>query len=278
MSKKTEGDQYFASDNGFNFDLDFDGPDTTFDLDFLDENKDRYHNPKKYEGIKERHVKYSHAIRAANYIELGEGLRSHMITAGSFEFGDFLEALLKERNIQCRHLSISTLSMSQNNIDSLGNLLHDGWVDRLDLIVSDFFFAHERQGLMPYLLNELDIDDRFQLAVAGSHTKIALFETYGGKKFVMHGSANLRSSGCLEQTTIEENPGLFEFYRNFHDAILHEYSVINKPIRNRKLWHLVQANTPNTTQAVPPAERPAADAEDSAQKASTRLQARPSKT
>jgi len=278
MSKKTEGDQYFASDNGFNFDLDFDGPDTTFDLDFLDENKDRYHNPKKYEGIKERHVKYSHAIRAANYIELGEGLRSHMITAGSFEFGDFLEALLKERNIQCRHLSISTLSMSQNNIDSLGNLLHDGWVDRLDLIVSDFFFAHERQGLMPYLLNELDIDDRFQLAVAGSHTKIALFETYGGKKFVMHGSANLRSSGCLEQTTIEENPGLFEFYRNFHDAILQEYSVINKPIRNRKLWHLVQANTPNTTQTVPPAERPAADAEDNGPAITATQSPRPSKT
>jgi hypothetical protein len=274
-------EEKYTTDNGlgFNFDLEWDGPDTTFDDQFLSENRDRYHNPAKYKGIKEKHVKYSHALRAANYIELGEGLRSHMITAGSFEFGDFLEALLKERQIQCRAMSISTLSMSQNNIDSLGNLLHDGWVDRLDLIVSDYFFAHERQGLMPYLLNELDHEDKFQLAVAGSHTKIITFETYGGKKFVMHGSANLRSSGCLEQTTIEENPGLYDFYTAFHDDILREYSVINKPIRNKKLWQVVAASTASTTPTDRKAGPPAADAEDSAQQttASTRLRARRSK-
>lgn len=275
MTTDPDGDA-LANDNGlgFNFELDFEGPETTFDVEFLEENKDRYHNPKKYEGIKERNVKYSHAIRAANYIELGEGLRSHMITAGSFEFGDFFEALLKERNIRCRHISISTLSMSQNNIDSLGNLLHDGWTDRLDLIVSDYFFAHERKGLMPYLLNELDVDDRFQLAVAGSHTKIVLFETYGGKKFVIHGSANLRSSGCLEQTTIEENPGLFDFYRTFHDGILEEYAVINKPIRNKKLWQVVQASTENTTPTDPQVGPPAAAAEASAQTTPSHRQAR----
>jgi len=250
-----------AYDNGLGFStdlFDFEPPTVEFDSGFLDENKDRYHNPPPYKGIKEKHVQYSHAIRAANYIELGEGTRSHMVTAGSFEFGDFIEALLKERNIRVRHMSVSTLSMSQNNIDSFGNLLHDGWVDKLDLIVSDYFFAHERKALVPYMLHELDVDDKFQLAVAGSHTKIVLFETYGGKKFVMHGSANLRSSGCLEQTTIEENPDLFDFYRNFHDAILNEYSVIQKPIRHKKLWRAVQKSTAGTTQAGVPEGQPAA--------------------
>lgn len=256
----------FSNDNGLGFDLELDfGPAVEFDAGFLDENRDRYHNPKPYEGIKQKFVKYSHAQRAANYIDLGTGTRSHMVTAGSFEFGDFIEALLKDRNARCKHMSVSTLSMSQNNVDSFGNLLHDGWVDKLDLIVSDYFFAHERKQLIPYLLHELDVENRFQLAVAGTHTKIVLFETYGGKKVVMHGSANLRSSGCLEQTTIEENPELYDFYLGFHNQILEEYAVINKPIRHKKLWQVVAKNTSDTTRPEVPDGPPEAVAEDNNQ-------------
>lgn len=250
-------------------DFEFEDLDLTFDAGFAEENKDRYHNPPAYKGIKEKHVLYSHAIRAANYIEIGEGMRSHMVTAGSFEFGDFIEALFKERNIQSRRMTISTLSLSRNNVDSLGNLLLDGWVDQLDLIVSDYFFAHERKNLVPYMLHELDVDDRFQLAVAGSHTKIVTFETYGGKKFVMHGSANLRSSACLEQTTIEENPGLYDFYLDFHESILKEYSVIKKPIRHKKLWQAVRKNMQATTPAEGPDGPPEADAEASGPEATS---------
>lgn len=250
------------SDYGLFDDFEFEPPSIEFDSGFLDENKDRYHNPPPYKSIKERHVMYSHAIRAANYIQLDTGTRSHMVTAGSFEFGDFIEALLKERQIQCKRMTISTLSMSRNNVDSLGNLIHDGWVDTLDLIVSDYFFAHERKNLIPYMLHELDVDDRFQLAVAGSHTKIVTFETYGGRKVVMHGSANLRSSACLEQTTIEENPELHDFYVAFHQSILDEYSVINKPIRHKKLWRAVQKGMQDTTRAEAPVEHRDPEGED----------------
>lgn len=251
-----------ANDNGLNWMMDVEFSSLEFDDDFMSENKDRYHNPKPYKGIKEKFVKYSHAVRAANYIEIGDNTRSHMVTAGSFEFGDFIEALLKERNAQVKHMSVSTLSMSQNNIDSFANLLHDGWVDKLDLIVSDYFYAHERAQLVPYMMHELDHEDRFQLAVAGSHTKIAIFETYGGKKIVMHGSANLRSSGCLEQTCIEENAELFDFYLSFHNAILEEYSVINKPIRHKKLWQAVQKNMQATTPTDPAVEPQDLDGEE----------------
>lgn len=254
----TDPNSYGLFDDGF----EYDAPNLEFEGGFLDESRDRYHNPKPYKSFKERHVLYSHAIRAANYIELQPGSRSHMVTAGSFEFGDFIEALLKERQIQVKRMTVSTLSLSRNNVDSLGNLLHDGWVDRLDLIVSDYFFAHERKNLIPYMLHELDLDNRFQLAVAGSHTKIATFETYGGHHVVMHGSANLRSSACLEQTTIEENRELHDFYVEFHDSILREYSVINKPIRHKKLWRAVQSNFRRTTPAGDPGERPEAEDED----------------
>ena len=92
-------------------------------------------------------------------------------------------------------MTISTLSLSQDNIDSLANLLDWGYIDELNLIVSAYWFSHERWSLVPYCYERLDKEDKFQLAVAGIHTKTCQFETLGGKRIVIHGSANLRSSG-----------------------------------------------------------------------------------
>lgn len=230
-------------DENFDFNVNFDPVEfesIEFDASFLAENNDRYHNPAKHKRIKQKNVMYAYAEQAAKSITIAPGTKSQMITAGSFEFGDFIEAFFVHNNIHAEKLSISTLSMSNNNVDSLNNLLRGGFVENLELIVSDFFFAHERKGLIPYMLQELDWEDRFQLAVAGSHTKITIFETDGGKKICIHGSANLRSSGCMEQTTIEENPELYDFFHSFHKSILDEYHVIKKPIRNKKLWRVVQ--------------------------------------
>lgn len=102
-------------------------------------------------------------------------------------------------------MTITTLSLSQNNIDSLHNLMEGGYIGELNLIVSVYFWAHEIHQLIPYIYRQLDINDRFQLCVGGIHTKTTQFETMGGRKVIIHGSANLRSSGSVEQFTIEEN-------------------------------------------------------------------------
>lgn len=229
----------YGIDFGDGSESDFD-MDMAFDAAFLEETENRYLNPKPYKGVPARLVRYGNALEAADHIDLAEGSCSHMIIAGTFEAGDFIEALLVRKNIKATRMSISTLSMGENNVDSLVNLIEGGYLDELDLIVSDFFFSHERKGLVPYILKELDRADRFQFAVAGSHTKICAFETIGGHKVVIHGSANLRSSGCVEQMTVEENPELHDFYREYHDRIIAEYSIINKSIRNNQLWQAVQ--------------------------------------
>ncbi|NTU67978.1 MAG: hypothetical protein HGB02_03755 [Chlorobiaceae bacterium] len=231
--------------------LDFETPefDLDFDTSFLEEHENRYINPKKAGSlyVPERHVKFNNAVEMAKAMEIGSGTRSHAIVSGNFIFGDFIEALFVERNIHTKKLSVSTLSLSDENIDSFSNLLDGGYVDSLDLIVSDYFHANERHGLVPYMLQELDKDDRFQLAVASSHTKIVIFETDGGKKFVIHGSANLRSSACVEQFTIEENPEYFDFCQAYHDVVLKEYAIINKSLRRNKLWQVVEAENGSDT-------------------------------
>ena len=137
-------------------------------------------------------------------------------------------------------MTISTLSLSESNVDSLANLLINKFVNKLNLIVSDYFYATERHKIVKYIYQELDFDNRFQLSVARSHTKICTFETYCGKKIVIHGSANLRSSDNIEQFDIEENEFLHDYIDEFHSKIAEEYQTINKKVGGKKLWHQVQ--------------------------------------
>ncbi len=92
---------------------------------------------------------------------------------------------------------------------------------------------------MPMIYEALDRKDRFQLAVAGIHTKTVQIETLGGRKIIIHGSANLRSSGNIEQITIEENEDLYDFYEGVFDNVLENYKTINKALRGKKLWKVM---------------------------------------
>lgn len=211
-----------------------------FDMqDSIAEEDTRYMKPKIYESIKQENIMYDNALKLAQALKLAKGERTNVLISGSFIFGDFIEAYVRIHNIKCKRMVISTLSLSQENIDSLQNLLIGNFVDKLDMIISIYFYANERRSLVPYMYKELDIDNKFQLAVAGSHTKTCIFETLGGKYIVIHGSANLRSSDNIEQFTIEENEELYRFYEEFQDKILDRYKTINKPIRGKTVWNLI---------------------------------------
>lgn len=225
----------------FNVDI----PEINIDLDLgLGSFNNRYQKGKEVKELPDGMIKYANAKKLAKEINLNECPRYNCIVAGNFIFGDFIEAFLVEHNLKCTSMTISTLSLDQNNIDSLRNLFEGDYLDKLDMIVSDYFYAHERRALIPYMYDKLDFEDRFQLAVAGSHTKITLMELEDGRRVVMHGSANLRSSSNLEQFVIEVNEELYDFWMEFHNNILEEYATINKnvkkpkSIRGKKLWQV----------------------------------------
>ena len=200
----------------------------------------RYIKPPRCPEIPERLLKYRFAQDLARDIQPEKGMRVFVLLNGSFVAGDFVEAWMTEHGIVAKALTISTLSMSENNVDSLANLLRGGYAGELNLIVSDYFFSHERRNLIPYIYQELDVANKFQLAVAGTHCKTVLIETVGGSKVVMHGSANLRSSSNLEHICIEENPDLYDFIYETQKSILEKYQTIQKGIRHENLWQAVQ--------------------------------------
>jgi hypothetical protein len=200
----------------------------------------RYRNPPKMREIPERMMKYELAQQLAKDVTPEAGMRHFCFLSGRFIAGDFLEAWIVEHNIHVKELTVSTLSMSEANIDSLANLINGGFVEKMNIVVSDYFFSHERQNLVPYMLKELDKEDRFQLAVCGTHCKLALIETAHGSKVVIHGSANLRSSGNLEHICIEENKQLYDFNYQIQRSIIDKYWVVKKALRHETLWNALK--------------------------------------
>lgn len=195
----------------------------------------RYLKPKIYKKPK-GFFAYDNAVKLAKDLRLDPGERAEVIVNGSFIFGDFIEAYLLRHQAIAKKMVISTLSLNENNIDSLHNLIKHGWIEHLDLVVSHYFYSMERWKLIPYLYRQLDIDNKFQLAVAFTHTKTVHFETRGGRKIVMHGSANLRSSGNVEQFTIEENADLYDFYDEAFSKIIERYHTVKNAPNRSDMW------------------------------------------
>lgn len=222
-----------------------------FTLDLSDEPKQetRIMQPKLKRPVT---VAYSNAQQLAKQIKLEAGANYYCIVSGDFIFGDMFEALLCDRGITVKNLDIATLSMSQDNVDSLRTIMDLGYCYKLNLIVSHFFYSHERAGLIPYIYQELDRGERFQLAVAGTHCKIACFETIDGLKFTLHGSANLRTNSNVEQFMLTEDAELYEFNMRYLSEITEQYKTIKQAIAEKvkpplgkiagrgKLWQLVQ--------------------------------------
>lgn len=216
--------------------------DTDFDIDF---NVEDFSNEVGNENINTRYikpklpkqavnkVKYSNAIDLARSVRLSEE-RTYAIVDGKFIFGDFIEALIIEKGLYVNEMIISTLSLSQNNIDSLAALLHqDKVIGKLDVITSNYFFSHERNILIKYMYEKLDKDNKFQLSIARTHTKVCQFIT-NGNYITIHGSANLRSSNNYEQLMIENSKDLYDFNKSFHDEIIKNYFTIKKELNGKK--------------------------------------------
>lgn len=192
-------------------------------------------------------VKYEFAVSLASKMpRLQEGEALYAVVSWNFIFGDWIEAYLVENDLFAEELHIATLSLGQNNVDSLANLRHGGFVDDMRLIVSDFWYAHERrkEGGVPYIMDKLG-GDRFSFAAAGLHTKITLIKTTCGLNLVCHGSANLRSSRNLEQICIENNRELYQFNQSWMNRIMDNFQINNKNQRGNELWQTVTEPTKN---------------------------------
>ena len=232
-------------DLGFDFDIDFDA------FDFEGTEADPLETCVYTRPVARRPqaCAWEHARDLAEGLAIDNETETFAFVSGNFVFGDLIEALVDARRLTVRTLGIQTLSMSDENIDSIRNVLEMQPVERLDLVLSDYWYSHEchKGGLVGYLFDELDLEGlELRVAFAGVHCKLVTIETLRGNTLTMHGSANLRSSGNVEQLHISPDRGLFEFCEGMTHRILDAYDVVNQDNRKRKrsvrrarLWQAV---------------------------------------
>jgi hypothetical protein len=175
-------------------------------------------------------VKFENAKKLSKELLIFKNERYYCIIDGDFIFGDFIEAFITVRNMDVKELTISTSSLSEENVYSLHNLLKMNYVESLNLIVSDQFFSYEKDNLIPFIYENLDFDNRFQLSVCANRSKIILIESEydKGRKYVIQTSANMNSSNNIEQFCIEENEELYDWNKNILDGIIEKFKTIEK--------------------------------------------------
>ena len=170
--------------------------------------------------------------------------RTFCTLAGRFSVGDIPEALIVENNLSVDEIWIATLSMSYDNLHSLKNIVDGGYLEpagekNLHIIVSDFFYAHERKrdGLIGEIVWLLG--DHIVLSATRTHQKIMMFRTACGKHIVVHGSANMRSTDNIENICIEDCEELYYFLRGQFSTIENDYGVYKKSRRGDNLFNLI---------------------------------------
>ena len=208
-------------------DLDFD----LGDFDFEEREPDtrtRILQPRIDATVLTQAVLFEHALELAEKIDLSGKTRTYAWVSGAFIFGDILEALWRIKNIDIKELSIASLSISEENVDSWAGLLSQANIEKFNLVCSAYFYSHYKYDLVPYLYQQIGNDPRVQIAFGAYHMKIITLTTHHGNTLTIHGSANMRSSTNIEQMMVEpNNPELHDFNARMIADICDRYGTIN---------------------------------------------------
>lgn len=230
-------------------DIDFDIGDFDFSCDMeIGTPQQRIIRPRIDPNTIGRQMLFRNAQEFVKQLDYTPGARTFAIVDGSFIFGDVLEAMLTgDQPIVPKNIYIASLSLSQENVDSLETVIKASTCEHLYLLLSGYFYSHEKYGLVPYMLDHLDVGEKTQIAFGAYHQKIITFDTHDGHTHTLHGSANLRSSNSMEQVMYEADAfDLHKFNADVIGTLCDSYGVIchNVPRRltrteEREQWQAV---------------------------------------
>lgn len=146
------------------------------------------------------------------------GESMHAVISGTYALWDLVPAILERTGQDIEHLHLVTLGFNTSNAAEILTLLDAGKIKRVSLLVSHYYKATSPQlydALVPKLI------ERGQRVLAmRTHCKLILAAMAGGTRYVVESSANLRSSGNIEQFVLTNDEPLYEFHRGWIDGEL----------------------------------------------------------
>jgi len=147
----------------------------------------------------------------------------HAIMTGYYDLMHLLILLLEKAGSSCQRLRIATLSLSRQNVQEMATLLDAGKVERLDLLCNGFF---QRNNMDVFAELLLEFSKRGQkVAAAPSHCKIVAVALADGRRFLLEGSANLRTNRSQEQFALTCDSALHDWYALWLDEMVAKHEV-----------------------------------------------------
>jgi hypothetical protein len=139
----------------------------------------------------------------------------HILTDGSYQGAAVIPAILQLAGTNATEVLIATLSFSKANVDTLVELIDRRQIKRMAVLCSTYFRAGNEDAF-GYAVEELG-KRKVLVVAARSHMKVTTLAV-GRARYVITGSANLRSCLAVEQIIITNDNALHGFYRK---AITH---------------------------------------------------------
>lgn len=147
----------------------------------------------------------------------GPGESLHGLMTGRYDLMHLLVVLIGRLGTVDR-LRIATLSYNGKNLDELLALLDGGKVRSLTLLCSAFFRQHNRRLFDDTLVEFRRRGQR--AAAARSHAKVVTLALADGRRFILEGSANLRTNGNWEQFGLVADEPLHDWHAGWIDELV----------------------------------------------------------
>jgi hypothetical protein len=154
-----------------------------------------------------------------------EGESLHAIMSGFYDLMHLLIVLLGRFRSPCQSMRIGTLSLSRRNVQEMVALFDQGKVRGLDLLCSDFFRKHD-DDIFAELVQEFRSRGQ-RVGSARSHAKVVAVALDDGRRYVLEGSANLRTNRNQEQFALTRSRDLWTFYDAWIQEMVTTHAVHN---------------------------------------------------
>jgi hypothetical protein len=152
-----------------------------------------------------------------------EGQTLHAVMSGFYDLMHLLIVLLDRFAVPCERMGVATLSLSRRNVQEMVALYDAGKVRRLDLLTSDFFRKHD-DDIFAELVQEFHQRGQ-RVAAARSHAKVVTLALADGRRYVLEGSANLRTNKNLEQFALTQGTDLHGFYDTWLRSMVDAHKI-----------------------------------------------------
>ena len=143
----------------------------------------------------------------------------HIVSNGKYDFWTFVPVILDHLKEPAREFYGSTWTMNRGNAKELLDLFDRGRIEKVAILTGTYF--KRRETAVYATLTEGLLTRKQRYVAFQNHAKVILIRTEKDA-IVIEGSANFTANPRLEQYTLSNDQGLYEFHQGWMEEMLNK--------------------------------------------------------